>query len=197
MLLHSFLCLALCSLFMAQQCHNNWTMKHIPDIAIYYFPGFALPLVPGMLCATIFPAIIGSAFPGAVYARQYLNFRYPVSVSLEIMRIETLFCLPEWMLFHAIMLIVFTFPISSFLILSTDALYLCHYFTFWLPEIGFWQWKLIESILSLSQFFYISMEEFFEWICFLHTLLIALLSFTIQISDRNTQHVVAVFKGYA
>lgn len=38
------------------------------------------PLVPGLLLASLFPAIIGSEFPGAVYARQGLRFRAPARV---------------------------------------------------------------------------------------------------------------------
>ncbi|CAK0785215.1 hypothetical protein CVIRNUC_008421 [Coccomyxa viridis] len=39
--------------------------------------GFKDCLVPGMLCASLFPAIIGSTFPGAVYMMQDLKFRSP------------------------------------------------------------------------------------------------------------------------
>lgn len=43
--------------------------------------GFAQgPIVPGMLLASMFPAIIGSTFPGAVYISQTLNFRSPAAV---------------------------------------------------------------------------------------------------------------------
>lgn len=37
--------------------------------------GFTHPVLPGMLCASLFPAIIGNQFPGAVYLTQTLNFR--------------------------------------------------------------------------------------------------------------------------
>lgn len=37
--------------------------------------GFASAVLPGMLCASLFPAIIGSQFPGALYLTQTLNFR--------------------------------------------------------------------------------------------------------------------------
>ncbi|KAA6419148.1 MAG: dehydratase, partial [Trebouxia sp. A1-2] len=37
--------------------------------------GFSAPVLPGMLCASLFPAIIGSQFPGALYLTQTLNFR--------------------------------------------------------------------------------------------------------------------------
>ena len=41
--------------------------------------GFPAPVVHGMLCASLFGAIIGTRFPGAVYATQSLAFRAPVS----------------------------------------------------------------------------------------------------------------------
>lgn len=42
--------------------------------------GFPAPVVHGMLCASLFGAIIGTRFPGAVYATQSLAFRAPVLV---------------------------------------------------------------------------------------------------------------------
>ena len=39
------------------------------------FTGFEAPVVPGMLCASLFPAIIGSKFPGVLYLTQTLKFR--------------------------------------------------------------------------------------------------------------------------
>jgi|TARA_B110000977_G_scaffold125925_1_gene161118 3-hydroxybutyryl-CoA dehydratase len=42
--------------------------------------GFTAPVVHGMLCASLFSAIIGSRFPGAVYATQTLKFRAPVLI---------------------------------------------------------------------------------------------------------------------
>lgn len=39
------------------------------------------PVVHGMLCASMFGAIIGTKFPGAVYATQSLAFRKPVRVN--------------------------------------------------------------------------------------------------------------------
>ena len=38
------------------------------------------PVVHGMLCASLFSGIIGTRFPGAVYATQSLSFRRPVMV---------------------------------------------------------------------------------------------------------------------
>ncbi|CAI9116097.1 OLC1v1017163C1 [Oldenlandia corymbosa var. corymbosa] len=46
--------------------------------------GFADRLVPGMLVATLFPRIIASHFPGAVYASQTMQFKLPVYVGEEI-----------------------------------------------------------------------------------------------------------------
>ncbi|PWA77341.1 thioesterase superfamily protein [Artemisia annua] len=46
--------------------------------------GFRDVIVPGMLVATLFPRIIASHFPGAVYASQTLQFRLPVYVEEEI-----------------------------------------------------------------------------------------------------------------
>ena len=45
------------------------------------------PVVHGMLCASMFGAIIGTKFPGAVYATQSLSFRKPVRVN-EVVRAE-------------------------------------------------------------------------------------------------------------
>lgn len=45
-----------------------------------FMPGFQAPILPGILMASLFPAIIGSRFPGAVYATQTLNFRAPAQV---------------------------------------------------------------------------------------------------------------------
>ena len=39
--------------------------------------GFQGCIVPGIMCASLFPAIIGTAFPGAVYLMQDLKFRSP------------------------------------------------------------------------------------------------------------------------
>ncbi|GJS08163.1 (R)-specific enoyl-CoA hydratase [Tanacetum coccineum] len=46
--------------------------------------GFRDVLVPGMLVASLFPRIIASNFPGAIYASQTLQFRLPVYVDEEI-----------------------------------------------------------------------------------------------------------------
>lgn len=43
-------------------------------------PGLGGAIIPGSLCASLFPAIIGSAFPGALYLSQTLKFRNPALV---------------------------------------------------------------------------------------------------------------------
>lgn len=43
--------------------------------------GFSAPVLPGILVASLFPAIIGSQFPGTVYVSQTLRFRSPALVS--------------------------------------------------------------------------------------------------------------------
>lgn len=42
--------------------------------------GFKAPLLPGILLASLFPGIIGSAFPGSIYASQTLSFRAAATV---------------------------------------------------------------------------------------------------------------------
>lgn len=42
--------------------------------------GLRAPILPGLLSASLFPAIIGSHFPGAVYASQTLKFKAPALV---------------------------------------------------------------------------------------------------------------------
>ena len=49
-------------------------------MATLYGAGFGGAVLPGMLCASLFPAIIGSQFPGALYLTQTLNFRQPALV---------------------------------------------------------------------------------------------------------------------
>ena len=45
--------------------------------------GLGGAIIPGSLCASLFPAIIGTAFPGALYLSQTLKFRNPALVSLR------------------------------------------------------------------------------------------------------------------
>ena len=45
-------------------------------------------MLPGMMCASLFPAIIGSAFPGALYLSQTLKFRQPALVKPELLCIR-------------------------------------------------------------------------------------------------------------
>lgn len=46
--------------------------------------GHVAPILPGMLMASMFPAIIGSNFPGALYLTQTLKFRKPALVGSSI-----------------------------------------------------------------------------------------------------------------
>eukprot|EP00887_Chlorella_sp_A99_P003467 scaffold7.g3467.t1 len=46
--------------------------------------GLRAPILPGLLSASLFPAIIGSHFPGAVYASQTLKFKAPALVGDEL-----------------------------------------------------------------------------------------------------------------
>ncbi|KAL6499403.1 hypothetical protein OROHE_026066 [Orobanche hederae] len=46
--------------------------------------GFQDRPIPGMLVATLFPRIIASHFPGAIYVSQTLQFKLPVYVGEEI-----------------------------------------------------------------------------------------------------------------
>ncbi|XP_074276715.1 3-hydroxyacyl-[acyl-carrier-protein] dehydratase, mitochondrial-like isoform X1 [Silene latifolia] len=46
--------------------------------------GFQHPIVHGMLLASLFPRIISSHFPGAVYLSQNLQFKQPVYIGEEI-----------------------------------------------------------------------------------------------------------------
>lgn len=43
------------------------------------------PVLPGMLIASLFPAIIGSTFPGALYAKQDLKFRKKAFLGEELL----------------------------------------------------------------------------------------------------------------
>ncbi|KAL3136552.1 hypothetical protein ABBQ38_005799 [Trebouxia sp. C0009 RCD-2024] len=52
--------------------------------------GFGGAVLPGMLCASLFPAIIGSQFPGALYLTQTLNFRQPALVRCVLLKVQPL-----------------------------------------------------------------------------------------------------------
>jgi 3-hydroxybutyryl-CoA dehydratase len=54
------------------------------DKAAANVAGHAAPILPGMLMASMFPAIIGSNFPGALYLKQQLKFRKPALVGSSI-----------------------------------------------------------------------------------------------------------------
>ncbi|KAH7620023.1 putative 3-hydroxybutyryl-CoA dehydratase [Nannochloris sp. 'desiccata'] len=42
--------------------------------------GLQAPILPGIMLASLFPAIIGTNFPGAIYLSQTLKFRQPATV---------------------------------------------------------------------------------------------------------------------
>lgn len=46
--------------------------------------GFEGPVLPGLLCASLFPALIARHFPGAIYAKQHLNFQQPALASCSV-----------------------------------------------------------------------------------------------------------------
>jgi 3-hydroxybutyryl-CoA dehydratase len=46
-------------------------------------------VVPGMMMASLFPAIIGSKFPGALYLSQTLKFRQPAVVGTSVLATVT------------------------------------------------------------------------------------------------------------
>ncbi|KAK6144377.1 hypothetical protein DH2020_021197 [Rehmannia glutinosa] len=54
------------------------------DLELARNAGFTDIPVPGMLVASLFPRIIASHFPGAVYVKQTLDFRSPVFVGDKI-----------------------------------------------------------------------------------------------------------------
>eukprot|EP00197_Chlamydomonas_leiostraca_P014873 CAMPEP_0202880370 /NCGR_PEP_ID=MMETSP1391-20130828/34991_1 /ASSEMBLY_ACC=CAM_ASM_000867 /TAXON_ID=1034604 /ORGANISM="Chlamydomonas leiostraca, Strain SAG 11-49" /LENGTH=201 /DNA_ID=CAMNT_0049562869 /DNA_START=58 /DNA_END=664 /DNA_ORIENTATION=- len=54
------------------------------DAAAAAARGFAGPILPGILMASLFPAIIGTAFPGVLYATQSLSFRSPALLGQEV-----------------------------------------------------------------------------------------------------------------
>mmetsp|Transcript_14601 Transcript_14601/g.31835 ORF Transcript_14601/g.31835 Transcript_14601/m.31835 type:complete len:167 (+) Transcript_14601:116-616(+) len=64
-------------------CTGDSNPLHV-DAAAAAAAGFPAPLLPGILLASLFPAIIGSRFPGALYAQQSLNFRAPALVGSEV-----------------------------------------------------------------------------------------------------------------
>lgn len=62
---------------------NDMNPLHF-DTKCAQIAGFQAQLVHGMLVASLFPRIISSHFPGAVYVSQNLHFRQPVYVGDEI-----------------------------------------------------------------------------------------------------------------
>lgn len=58
-------------------CCIHATFQFIKRVHICCIPltGLGGAIIPGSLCASLFPAIIGTAFPGALYLSQTLKFR--------------------------------------------------------------------------------------------------------------------------
>jgi 3-hydroxybutyryl-CoA dehydratase len=50
------------------------------DSAAAIAAGLQAPILPGIMMASLFPAIIGTNFPGAIYVSQTLKFRQPAQV---------------------------------------------------------------------------------------------------------------------
>ncbi|RID41433.1 hypothetical protein BRARA_J01395 [Brassica rapa] len=63
---------------------HDWNPLHF-DQELARKAGFENRLVHGMLVSSMFPRIISSHFPGAVYVSQTLHFRSPVYVGDEIL----------------------------------------------------------------------------------------------------------------
>lgn len=63
--------------------------------------GFRGPILPGILMASLFPAIIGSTFPGAVYATQSVSFRNPALIDQPVVAQVTVSKRSRsWVMFH-------------------------------------------------------------------------------------------------
>ncbi|CAI0542396.1 unnamed protein product [Linum tenue] len=62
--------------------HDSNPLHFDPEVA--RSSGFEDRLVHGMLVAALFPRIISSNFPGAIYASQSLHFKTPVYIGEEI-----------------------------------------------------------------------------------------------------------------
>ncbi|KAF3502256.1 hypothetical protein Bca52824_057162 [Brassica carinata] len=63
---------------------HDWNPLHF-DQELARKAGFENRLVHGMLVSSMFPRIISSHFPGAVYVSQNLHFRSPVYIGDEIL----------------------------------------------------------------------------------------------------------------
>lgn len=59
-------------------------------MSLHNAAGLGGAILPGMLCASLFPAIIGSQFPGALYLTQTLNFRQPALVRCVLLKVQPL-----------------------------------------------------------------------------------------------------------
>lgn len=66
--------------------YSSYKSQDRADLKLMYVlwvTGFPDRVLPGMLCASLFPAIIGSEFPGALYLTQTLKFRQTALVSMH------------------------------------------------------------------------------------------------------------------
>lgn len=63
--------------------------------------GFSGRIIPGILMTSMFPAIIGSTFPGAVYASQNVSYRSPALVGQPVVAQVTVSKRSRsWIMFH-------------------------------------------------------------------------------------------------
>jgi hypothetical protein len=67
------------------ECDSCTVLSFIKPLSAHKYPhtGLGGAIIPGSLCASLFPAIIGTAFPGALYLSQTLKFRNPALVSIH------------------------------------------------------------------------------------------------------------------
>ncbi|KAK9848574.1 hypothetical protein WJX84_009051 [Apatococcus fuscideae] len=69
----------------ASFCHSTGDFNPIHcDLVQAQKAGFEGMVIPGLLVASMFPAIIAAAFPGAIYLSQTLKFRHPAVVPADI-----------------------------------------------------------------------------------------------------------------
>ena len=66
--------------FRAPSCRLHLSNGNAPLQYNCWAAGFEGMVIPGLLMASMFPAIIAAAFPGAIYLSQTLKFRHPAVV---------------------------------------------------------------------------------------------------------------------
>ncbi|XP_021722777.1 uncharacterized protein LOC110690258 [Chenopodium quinoa] len=98
--------------------------------------GFQDRLVHGMLVASLFPRIISSHFPGAVYVSQNLQFRQPVYVEDEIVGEVQAFSIINFKKNYFVKFITRCFKKDSLIVLDGEA-------TAILPYLS-WQSQIVE-----------------------------------------------------